>query len=73
MDIPFECEELKVLALLGDFAVLQNVDQVGVLDRAESMGDRDCRASHGRLVECELHDRFGLGVKRRGGLIEKED
>lgn len=58
-----------VRAGFGNDAVLQNVDAVGVLDRAQAVGDRDRRAVLRRLVERALDDLLGFRVERRGSPI----
>lgn len=62
-------QEDVVRAGFGNDAVLQNVDAVGVLDRAQAVGDRDRRAVLRRLVERALDDLLGFRVERRGSPI----
>ena len=65
--------ERLVVALLRHFASAKANDFVGVLDGGEAVRDDDGGASLGGVVERFLHDRFGLGVQRRGRLVQQQN
>ena len=46
---------------------------MGVLDRAEPVGDDDAGAAFLRLVQSVLHHLLRLRVQRRGGLVQQKD
>ena len=58
----FTGDQLAVRAVLDDAALVENVDHVGLLDRAEAVRDGDGRASlRGRVQGC-LDHLFGFRV-----------
>ena len=68
-----EREQRLVGALLGDRAVLQDDDVVGVANGAQAVSDGDHRpAVHGPLERLDDHV-LGLGVERGGRLVEDEN
>ena len=71
--LPAPLHELLVRSLLDDFSVLHHYDFVGVLHRAEAVGDDDARAVFHQHIEGVLHQPLGLGVEGGGGLVEDED
>lgn len=54
-------------------ALVENIDDVGLLDRAETVRDGDSRASPGGCVQSSLHHLLGLGVQSGSGFVEQED
>ena len=58
---------------LDDLAAVEDVDDVGLLDGAETVSDGEGGAATRRGVERRLHDLFRLRVKCRGGLVEQQD
>ena len=60
-------------ALLDDAPVLHHRDHVGVAHRGQTVGDDQGRAPLHQVLEGPLDDRLGLGVERRGGLVEDQD
>ena len=68
-----EFEELLVCALLGDGAVDDDGDEVGVEDGGEAVGDDDGGAVAEDVAEGVLDERLGLRVEGGGGLVEDED
>ena len=60
-------------ALLGDPAVLDHEDRVGLADRREPVGDHERGAALERGRERLLHGGLGLAVEVRGGLVEHDD
>ena len=66
-------EQLVVRALLHQLAVVQHHDQVGVADRGQAVGDHERGAAHHQVVERVEDHGLGLGVDRRGRLVEDQD
>lgn len=66
-------QQLDVSALFDDAALVDDIDHVGLLNRAEAVGDGDGGAAASGSIEGVLHDLFALAVERGGGLVEKED
>ena len=66
-------EQHRVGPLLDDDARLQHHDPVGIRDGGEAVGDGDDRAALPHLEEAVLDVALGLGVERRGRLVEDED
>ena len=60
-------------AVLDQLAVLQTEDDVGVLDGGEPMGDGDGRPALRGPLEGVLDQPLGLGVQRRGRLVQDQD
>ena len=58
---------------LGDPAPLQHHDPVGLAERAQAVGDGDRRPAPDQVVERLLDLPLGLGVDRRGRLVEDQD
>lgn len=60
-------------AVLGDGALVENDDGVGIPDCAESVGDDDHGLGDGfvlqDLVECLLDLMLGFGIKSAGCLV----
>ncbi len=63
--------ELVVSSFLNNLALIKYVDEIGVLDGAQTMryGDRGSALSSG--VESILDNAFRGGVERGGGFIEE--
>src|ERR1035437_2875179 len=57
----------------GDAALLKHGDAVGAANGAEAMGDHDHGAALHQVGKRGLYQRFALGVKRGGGLVEDEN
>src|SRR6266852_2045803 len=68
-----ERQELVVLALLREAAVLENDDLVRVADRAQPVSDGDDGATLHQAVEGLQDELLGLGIQRGGRLVENED
>ncbi|BCN67350.1 hypothetical protein RE943_08230 [Prescottella equi] len=60
-------------AALGDPAMIQHRDLVGIADRREPVRDRDRRPATTDDVERGLHGSLGLVVECAGGLVEHQD
>lgn len=58
---------------LHDAPRIKHIDDIRLLDRAESVGDRNRRAPLRGRVERRLHNLLALRVERAGGLVEEED
>ncbi len=65
--------EILVGAHLDDALVLQHHDQVGVADGGEAVGDDDGGAALHQPFQRLLDQELGLGVHRRGGLVQHQD
>ena len=62
-----------MIAALDDVAVVEHQDLVGIDDRRQAMGDDQGGAVGGDLGEARLDLALGLGVERRGRLVEDQD
>ena len=62
-----------MLADLGDPAALQHDQPVGLAQRAQAVGDGDRGAALDQVVERLLDLALGLGVDRRGRLVQDQD
>ena len=60
-------------AFLGNHAVFENEDFVGIPDRAQAMRDGDHGPSLHKPVKSVDHQFFRLGIEGGGGLIENQD
>ena len=54
----------------GDLSVIHNYDDVGILDRGNSLRDDDLGGVCKLLAECASDLRLGGGVDCAGGVIE---
>jgi len=68
-----EGEEFVVGAALGDHAVLDGEDDVGVADRRQPVRDGDRGAVLDEGLERPLYDALTFRVERRGRLVENEN
>ena len=68
-----ERHELRVRPTLSDLALVDDVDDVGLLDCAQPVRDGDRRPSFRRHVERVLDHLLRLGVEGRGRLVEEQD
>lgn len=66
-------EELVMGPAFNDPALVENVDDVGLLDRAETVCDGDSGASLSSSVQSFLHHLLRLGVESGSGFVEKQD
>ena len=66
-------EQLLMRARLEEQTVAHDVDAVCVLDRRQTVSNRDRRTASSSLVQSVLHDTLTLGVQGGRGLIQKED
>src|SRR6185437_8180574 len=66
-------KKLGVRARLQDDTRIQNDDPVSLLDRRQPMGDDKGRAVANQLRQGGLDVPLGLGIERRGGLVEDEN
>ncbi len=71
--MPPASDEVVVVAFLGDLAVAQDEDAVGVADGGEAVGDDEGGAAGDQRAEVLLDGSLGLRVHRAGGLVEDED
>ena len=65
-------QQLVVIALFPDLAVVDDENAIGVLDRRQPVGDDQRSAIFQELVERLLNQRFGLGIHRARRFIENE-
>jgi hypothetical protein len=62
-----------MLAALHDFALIENVYLVSILDGREAVGNGDGCATLHKALQGFLHQSLRLGIKGRGSLIENKD
>ena len=66
-----ECNELVVRPLLHHpLAASQNNNVIRIADSRQSVGNHNRRAPGRCAVQCLLHHRLALVVKRRGRLVK---
>ena len=70
---PATRHQLVVGAFLGDHAVFENEDFVGIPDCAQPVRDGDHGAPLHEPLQSVDHQFFRLGVERGGGFIENKD
>lgn len=63
--------QLGVGALLDNAALVEHVDDVGLLDRGQTVGNSNSRAALGGLVQSSLHHLFTLRVEGGRGLVKE--
>ena len=68
-----KAHELGVGALLGQPALVEQEDAVGLPDRGEAVRDEDRGTSLGERAYPGEQLVFSLGVECRGGLVQDED
>lgn len=66
-------DQLSVRPTLHHLAFFNHVDDIGLLDRAQSMRDRDSCSALCRHVQRVLDHFLRLRVEGRGRLVEQED
>ena len=62
-----------MLAALHDFALIENVYLVSILDSREAVGNSDGGTALHEALQSLLHESLRLGIKGRGSLIENKD
>lgn len=67
-----ECHEVVVPAAFDDLAVLENEDEVGPLDRRQTVCDHDRRPTTEQIVEAGLDQRLAFRIETRSRLVEEE-
>ena len=70
---PSRDQQLPVRPLLHDPALVQDVDQVRVLDRAQPVGDQHHRLARQGGLQALLDRPLGGGVEVAGRLVEDQD
>ena len=70
---PATRHELVVGSGFSDTPPLQNDNQVGVANRAKTVGNDDAGSPGFELRHVGLDGAFGFGVKRAGGFIENQN
>ena len=60
-------------AALGDPAVVEHENRVGVAHRREPVGDRKGGPIGGEVVDRALDQELSFGTDRRGRLVEDQD
>ena len=71
--LPPRMQQLRMGPMLDDPALVEDVDHVCLLDRAEPMCDRDGGSPLRRSVQSCLDDLLRLGVQSGGRFVEEED
>lgn len=61
--------QFMVVTALDDLALIEHVDDIRLLDRAQSMRDGDRGAASCGCIQRRLHDFFGLRIQRRCGFV----
>ena len=70
---PFERHEIAMRPTLSHLALLNEIDHIHVLDRAQSVRDSDRGPALRRHIQRILDHSLGIRVKRRGCFVEKQD
>src|SRR5688572_9843273 len=68
-----DTNEIRVATALGDTAVVQDDDFVGVLHRRDAVRHDDRRALTHHLRQSMQDLFFGVGIHRREGIVQNED
>ena len=63
-------EELCVGAALGDVALIEHDDLIGLDNGGQPVGDHQCRAVPRHLAKSVLDFLFGVAIERRGRFIQ---
>ena len=66
-------DEVVVGAVLGDLAVIEHENRVGIAHRREPVGDRKGGPIGGEVVDRALDQELSFGIDRRGRLVEDQD
>ena len=66
-------QQLIMRPMFDDASLIENVNHIRLLNRAQTMGDGDGRPTLRRSVESRLHDLLRFRVERRRGFVEEED
>jgi len=56
---------------LHNLPLINDIDDISILNGAETVSDGDCSAPFGDTVKCFLDDFLGGRVKGRGSFVEK--
>src|SRR6516225_3523360 len=65
-------QKLLMSALFAQAAFMEDQDAVGMLNRAEAMGDDQRRAAGKQLIQGLAYEQFGLGVHAGGGFVKDQ-
>lgn len=68
-----EGHQLVVRPLFGNDTFIKDINDVGFLDRAQSVCHGNGCSAFGGSIKGGLHHLLGLRVERRGCLIEEQD
>ena len=63
-------DELIMVAVLDDSAVLQHKEKIGMANCRQPMGNHEGGAAVHQSLKCIENDRFRFRVDRRGRLVE---
>ena len=69
---PFGLDQLVMTPLFLDSPILDDVDDIGLTDSAESVGNGNCRPALRGICESFVHLKLGSRVQRRSRLCGKE-
>ena len=68
----FACQQLLMCALLGDAAIFQHNDLIGICHGGQAMGNHQHGAPFGCAFQRALYLALGFGVEGAGGLVEQQ-
>lgn len=60
-------------AMFGNDTLIKDVDDIGFLDGAQSMGHGNGCPAFGSVIQGRLYDPFGFRIQRGSCFIEKEN
>jgi len=65
-------QQLAMAPPLDDAALVHHTDQIGIDDRAQTVGDHQHRVSPLKALDRLLHQPLALGIQGTDGLIENQ-
>lgn len=66
----FETGQFLMRAALNDLALVEDVDDIGLLNGTQSVSHSDSCPASGSGIECCLHDLFRFRVQGGSGFVE---
>jgi hypothetical protein len=58
---------------LNDLTLIKDIDDISLLDRAETVSHSDCSTTTSSSIQSSLDDLLGLRVQSGSGFVEEED
>lgn len=68
----FYPDQFLVGSAFDNLPLVENIDDIGLLNRTQTMCDGDRGSALSRSIQCSLDNLFGLGIESRGGFIQKK-